>query len=191
VREARLLPWASVLFERVDALRPEDFDKAVAAASRGHASPDALAQVERSLERQRKLFTWGHISEADYLHEAARLEELREQLKGDLPAKRSIHIKGIRDLWEHGNADARRQLLGTLFERLIVRDGTIAEYVPRPDYAAEVIALVEQAVGPSGAIKAPQTEYGWRARGRPRSNVANGGKGGIRTLEGALHPLPA
>jgi hypothetical protein len=127
------------------------------------------------LERQRKLFTWGHISEADYLREVARLEELRQQLKGDLPAKRAIRVKGIRDLWERGGADARRQLLGTLFERLIIQDGAIVEYVPRPDYASEVIALVEQAIGPSGTIKAPQTEYGWRARGRPRINVANGG----------------
>jgi hypothetical protein len=131
------------------------------------------------LERQRKLFTWGHIAEADYLREAARLEELREQLRGDLPTKRSIEVRGIRDLWERGGADARRQLLGTLFERLVVRDGAIAEYVPWPDYAAEVIALVEQAIGPTATIKAPQSEYGWRARGRPRSNVANGGKGGV------------
>jgi len=43
-------------------------------------SPDAITQVERSLERHRKLFSWGHISEADYLREAARLAELREQL---------------------------------------------------------------------------------------------------------------
>ena len=179
------------MFERVDALRPDSFDKAVATASRSHVSPDALAQVERSLERQRKLFTWAHVSEADYLREAARLEELREQLRGDLPAKRSIQVKGIRDLWERGGADARRQLLGTLFERLIVRDGAIVEYVPRPDYAAEVISLVEQAIGPTGMVTAPQSEYGWRARGRPRHNVSNGGKGGIRTLEGVSHPLPA
>lgn len=99
--------------------------------------------------------------------------------------------QGIRDVWEGGDADARRELLNTLFDRLIVRGGEIVEYVPRPEYAAEVIALVDQAIGPAGVITAPQTEYGWRARGRPRRHVANGGKGGIRTLEGALHPLPA
>ena len=93
LREARLLPWAAQLFDRVDALRPADFDKAVAAAGRRAASPDALAQVDRSLERQRKLFTWGHISEAQYLRELSRLEELGEQLRGAVP-KRSIHPKG-------------------------------------------------------------------------------------------------
>jgi hypothetical protein len=80
--------------------------------------------------------------------------------------------------------------LGTLFDRLIVKDGAVVEYTPRPEYAAEVIALVDQAIGPSGVVNAP-AEYGWRAKGRPRVNTSNGGKGGIRTLEGALHPLPA
>jgi hypothetical protein len=105
--------------------------------------------------------------------------------------RRSVKQQGIRDVWEEGDSDARRQLLSTLFDRLILRDGSIVEYVPRTEYAGEVIALVDQAIGPAGVVRAPQTEYGWRARGRPRRDVANGGKGGIRTLEGALHPLPA
>ena len=178
VREARLVPWASILFAHLDAVRPADFDKPVAAASTRGGTPDAIAQVDRSLERQRKLFTWGHVSEADYLREAARLAELRDQLRGSLPTKRSVRIQGIRDVWERGGADARRQLLGTLFERLIVRDGQIVEYVPRADRVAEVIALVEQAIGPKGVVTVPQTEYGWRAKGRPRT-TANGGKGGV------------
>jgi hypothetical protein len=160
LREARLLPWAGLLFDRVDALRPADFDKAVAAASRHSVSPDAIEQVDRSLERQRKLFTWGHISEDAYLREAERLTELADQLRGALPAKRAIQTKGIRDLWHQGSAGARRQLLSALFDRLVVRDGEIVEYVPRVDRAAEVIALVEQAIGPGGTIEAPQTEYG-------------------------------
>jgi hypothetical protein len=94
-------------------------------------------------------------------------------------------------VWEAGDPDARRLLLSTLFERLIISDGAIIEYVPRPEYAAEVIALVNEAIGPAGVITTARTEHGWRAKGRPRTRLANGGKGGIRTLEGALHPLPA
>jgi hypothetical protein len=70
--------------------------------------------------------------------------------------------------------------LATLFDRLIVSDGEIIEYVPRADRAAEVIALVEQAIGPAGVITAPRHEYVWRAKGRPHSVAANGGKGGVR-----------
>jgi hypothetical protein len=72
----------------------------------------------------------------------------------------TVQTKGIRDLWHHGEASVRRQLLSALFDRLIVRDGEIVEYVSRADRAAEVIAVVEQAIGPSGTIEAPQTEYG-------------------------------
>ena len=143
-----------------------------------------------SLERQRKLFSWGHIGEEQYLREVARLEQTRDELRGAAAPKRTIQIKGIAQVWQRGDADARRELLATLFDKLIIRDGEIVEYVPRADRAAEVIALVNEAVGAAGTITAPQ-EYGWRAKGRPRRIIANGGKGGIRTLEGALHPLPA
>jgi len=60
-----------------------------------------------------------------------------------------------------------------------VKEGEIIEYVPRADRTAEVVELVEQAIGPAGVISAPQTEYGWRAKGRPRTDAANGGKGGV------------
>ena len=96
------------------------------------------------------------------------------------PARRGAQVRVARAF----------NLLGTLFDRLIVRDGQIVEYVPRRDRIAEVIALVERAI-PKGVVTAPQTEYGWRAKGRPRTVTAIGGKGGIRTLEGVSHPLPA
>ena len=60
-----------------------------------------------------------------------------------------------------------------------MKEGEIIEYVPRADRTAEVVELVEQAIGPAGVISAPQTEYGWRAKGRPRTDAANGGKGGV------------
>ena len=68
---------------------------------------DVVAFYDQSRGDQ-KLFAWGHISEPDYLREAARLKELREQLKGSLRATRTVQIRGIRELWENGGADARR-----------------------------------------------------------------------------------
>ena len=70
---------------------------------------------------------------------------------------------------------------------LVVKEGEVVEYVPRADRVAEVIALIAQAIGPVGVINAPRTEYGWRAKGRPRSSAANGGKGGIRTRSSRLY----
>jgi hypothetical protein len=77
---------------------------------------------------------------------------------------RTLQARGIRQLRQPGDADAHRQPLGTLFDRLIVSDSAIVEYVPRPEYAAEVIALVDRAIGPSGVITArkPSTAGGPR-----------------------------
>jgi hypothetical protein len=88
------------------------------------------------------------------------------------------------------NADARRELLATPFDRLIVKEGEISEYVPRADRAAEVVELVEQAIGPSCVINARQPAFGWRAKSRPRTQTSNGGKGGASTAcpAGAVAP---
>jgi len=74
IREDWLLPWAEVLFEHVDAVRPDGFDAASAATDRVRQSPAAIAQIDASLEKIRKLFTWGHIDEAEYQHEYRRLQ---------------------------------------------------------------------------------------------------------------------
>ena len=67
---------------------------------------------------------------------------------------------------------------------------TIVNFVPRADRVAEVIGYVERAI-PEGVIHDVPTEYAWRAKGRPRRSGSKSGKGGIRTLEGVSHPLPA
>ena len=77
-----------------------------------------------------------------------------------------------------------------MFDRLTVQDAEVKDFVPRADHAADVIGLVNRAI-PGGVIQDVPTEHAWRAKGRPRKNTCDGGKGGIRTLEGALHPLPA
>ena len=97
-----------------------------------------------------------------------RAQNVDARLESEAVTVRSVLASGSEPL-----------LLGTLFDRLIVRDGQIVEYVPRTNRAAEVIALVEQAVGRTGVVTAPQTEYGWRAKGRPQRKTANGGKGGV------------
>ena len=80
----------------------------------------------------------------------------------------------------------RRGLLRTLFDGLIVREGEIIEYVPRADRVGEVVSLIEQALGGAEVIVGPAPSVR-----RPDRPMTNGGKGGIRTLEGVSHPLPA
>ena len=61
----------------------------------------------------------------------------------------------------------------------------IDAYVPRRDYPMEIMGLVGLLVGLSGGPEIDVPEH-W-----VEASVARSGKGGIRTLEGALHPLPA
>ena len=190
VREGRLLPWATALFDSLDKLNEKELAEARAALPRRISSPDAVAQVDASLDRQRKLFTWGHITEAAYLREAERLTAMRDELRGALVVEPTIHLDGMADAWAKGNPARRRQLLMQFFDRLMVSDGEITDFVPRADRVGEVVDLVKRAI-PSGVIHDVPTDHAWRGKGRPRKNTCKSGKGGIRTLEGVSHPLPA
>lgn len=69
----------------------------------------------------------------------------------------------------------------------MIRDGEITDFVPRADCAAEVIGLVERAI-PEGVVHDVPTEHAWRAKGRPRKNTCNGGKGGIPSRTSIQEP---
>jgi hypothetical protein len=62
----------------------------------------------------------------------------------------------------------------------------IDSYVARADYPFEVLGLMGLVIGldTPGGIEVPIPNTGQRT-------LVGSGKGGIRTLEGALHPLPA
>jgi hypothetical protein len=81
-------------------------------------------------------------------------------------------LEGLAAQWKSGDAGQRWELLNALFERLHVTDREIRGYTPRADRASGVALLLSTA-----------SDYLGDAR--------VSGKGGIRTLEGALHPLPA
>jgi hypothetical protein len=135
----------------------------------------------------RKLFTWGHISEADYMREVERLTATRDELRGAVVVRPKLRLDGISELWERSNAAERRALLAEFFDRLIVKDGEIVNYVPRADRVTEVIDSVGRAI-PDGVIHNVPTEYAWRAKGRPRKNGSKSGKGGIRTPRWTYRP---
>ncbi|SRR6266852_6197866 len=108
-------------------------------------------------------------------------------MSAPLPTQRTIKLDGVRDAWTQGSPTAKRRLLLTLFEALLVRDGQIVNYRPRSDRAREVVDLVKVATRGGAEVASPVI----RRPGQHGRAFASGGKGGIRTLEGALHPLPA
>lgn len=189
IREERLLPWATYLFDQLEALQPADLAQALAEGRQGgRVNVDAVAQVDRALERIGKRYEWGHVDDERYLAETGRLQELRDELlAATTPEAPTVTLAGVGQAWRSGDAVTRRALFTTFFERLYVRDGAISSYVPRSDRREEVMALIQQATG--GAAEVEEVDV--RKPGRPRRVVARCGKGGIRTLEGVSHPLPA
>jgi DNA invertase Pin-like site-specific DNA recombinase len=183
VREKRLLPWAERLFERLDALTPDGFREAVKGSGRIPQSPEAVPQIDGTLDRQRKLYLWGHITEAEYQREYERLTSLKADLQADTnQLQPPIAIDGVLDAWRTGDVITRRSLLIALFDSLYVQDGQIRDYVPRSDRAIEVHGLINAALGGQDHLPSqPEDE---------RLFVSSGGKGGIRTLEGELTPYP-
>jgi DNA invertase Pin-like site-specific DNA recombinase len=143
--EAALLPWARTLFEQLEALTPGDFGAVVESmAGKRHTSPDALQALERSLERSQQLFMWGHWTAEHYQSERTRLEALREELTtAAAAAAPAIQLHGLLDTWDRGDAFARRELLGALFDCLHVSGSEIVGYTARADRQGEILKLME------------------------------------------------
>jgi hypothetical protein len=115
--------------------------------------------------------------------------------------RRARNIANLAAGWSRATPRERRDLLALLFEKLWIRRAhdtkwdaehgqqidMIDSYVPRSDYPMEVVGLVSLLVGAEGlvSIEVPAIPTSGR------HTFAESGKGGIRTLEGALHPLPA
>ncbi|HEX9561013.1 MAG TPA: recombinase zinc beta ribbon domain-containing protein, partial [Candidatus Dormibacteraeota bacterium] len=146
-RETRLLEWGDELFGRLDALRRSDFAQHLAAARDVRPQgPGALDQVEATIERNRKLFSWGHITEEAYRTEHARLDAVREELAATVaPSSPPVELEGLLDAWRTGLPIVRRELLGRLFDGLEVSEGQVVRYIPRKDREAAVTKLVDLA----------------------------------------------
>jgi DNA invertase Pin-like site-specific DNA recombinase len=196
LREDVALAWAAALLDRLETLQPDSVAAAIRCARTGGGDRTAsVEQVQASLDRLEKLFVWGHVDEGEYLSRRKQLTDLKAELSGPLsqPATR-IEVAGIGQAWRVADAAQRRRLLGVFFEKLYVVDGDITKYVARRDHRDQVEALVSLAVGDGLVFDRPVTGRGANLSREARSGpqvCGLRGKGGIRTLEGASHPLPA
>ena len=150
VREDRLLPWAEALLAALDRDRPDDLAEAVAERSgtgrSRHRSKDAIAQLDASLARLGKRFEWGHIDEDAYRAEWARLRAQREELV-TRTAERALPplpLGSLMEGWATGDPRTRRGLLAVFFDEIDIVDQEIVSVVPRKQYAAEVVALLDK-----------------------------------------------
>jgi acyl-CoA reductase-like NAD-dependent aldehyde dehydrogenase len=100
--------------------------------------------------------------------------------------------------WQQGDAAQRNAVLSALWERIEVRNRKIVKLTARADRREKAHQLIATALeyvrngefhdwNDDGTELVPVRDGGPGAS----RNTSKSGKGGIRTLEGALHPLPA
>jgi hypothetical protein len=205
VREDVLMAWANALFERIKKRGELNIEPLppIEAATKKPRPNRSLASIEKTLERLEVSWAAGRLSDATYKAERAKYEQLFEEVKA-APAATAPppDYEFLTDAWRRANGDPAiyRHTLNRIFDALFVEDGEVKRYRPRAEYRRNVEQVISWAMEGGGfKWSAPRTGRGSNLskqarheRRTSRLQVDGGrGKGGIRTLEGALHPLPA
>ena len=153
----------------------------------------AVKNIDGQIKRLDTRFALGTLDETEFAHELRRLREQRAIYAAQATDDpKPAELEGIAAKWKGSDAAVRWELLNALFERLHVKDREIIGYTPRGDRASRVALLL------STAESYLEDDYNedWTGPsdgdGPGAARVSRiSGEGGIRTLEGALHPLPA
>jgi hypothetical protein len=96
------------------------------------------AKINAQLDRQKKLFSWGDITEGDYLSEKNRLvKELQALTLPDEPThvleELSEFLRHVTKAWKEANQQQRNGLARQLFEEIWVKDKQVVAVKPRPE----------------------------------------------------------
>ncbi len=145
VKEDHLLPFGRSLMVWLE--KASSKARAVAEAVKDglrdqpHRSVDAVATVERQIERLKWRFDNGYATEEEFAEKMAFLRSQREEIGQPVPVK--MPITGLVQAWDTGDNVTRLALLQNMFTGLIIREGEIMDYEPRPEVAEELGRLFE------------------------------------------------
>lgn len=96
------------------------------------------ARINGRLDRLKKLFSWGDITEENYLSEKHRLlKELQALTLPDEPSRvlerLSEFLRNVTKAWKEANQEQRNSLARQLFEEIWVKDSQVIAVRPRPE----------------------------------------------------------
>jgi DNA invertase Pin-like site-specific DNA recombinase len=205
VREDVLLSWAGALFLRIAERIGHGLTITTKAPQRKASPPPTVSSVQRSIDELELRRIRGHGSPKMYDAEESRLlQRLEQAMIAELvPSPEAIptNWKAMFTDWQQADSAMQRRTLNRLFEALWIEDGSVVSYKPRTEQRATIERVIEQVTKTAFSYSVPLTGRGTnltrgarteRRKGRLSVHVSGErGKGGIRTLEGALHPLPA
>jgi DNA invertase Pin-like site-specific DNA recombinase len=150
----------------------------------------ALAKIKAQQERNQELYVDGDRDRAKYTAEKTRMVALAASYEEqDTPMPDKAELLTLGEMWRDGDVAQRWKVLSSLFERIELRDRKIVGFKPRADRVGRVRLLINTAI--DYAIGFDEEADAAMAEGPGALNISGSGEGGIRTLEGALHPLPA
>jgi DNA invertase Pin-like site-specific DNA recombinase len=187
VREDLFYPWVTVLVDRVSAHSAKDFLDMLRTRHDDSFDPaDATRKIEAQQVRLGHRYELGHVPEDEYQDRWGELERRKAQFSAQPTEKSYGPVLDFLTDWGRASKRQKRDKLALMFEKLWVRRGPdeIAAYVPRAEHAATVEQVITWLLPRELQIDVPAIR-------KPGQTLAWSGKGGIRTLEGALHPLPA
>ena len=116
-------------------------------------------QVEREIERWRRLFVMGEIDEARYRRETAPLRRRLARLTRPpvLDVERAVELlRDIGSLWSTSSRGTQRAFVREVFDRVVVEGDQLAAIAPKPLYAPLfVLDRRERFAGEGGVIWLP------------------------------------
>ena len=104
------------------------------------AKPDQRPQLERKLERWRRLFVMDDIDEERYRREMLplrrQLSELERNDSEPLDVERAVsYLRDVGSLWAESPRPMQREFVREVFQRIVVEGKEIASLTPQPLYA--------------------------------------------------------
>ena len=95
-------------------------------------------RLKVQLERLKKLFAWGDLSEKQYLAERGNvLEQLRAltppETKSRVLERIAEFMKNVAKVWKNSNQEQRNKIARELFDEIWVKDKQVIAVKPRPD----------------------------------------------------------
>lgn len=122
---------------------PEDYQEKILEAHRKlqaayDDSERQRAELQARLERNKKLFRWGDISEDEYLAEKAKIQRDLKTLSpsendSKVLERLATFLKSVAQAWREANQEQRNRLGRQLFEETWLKDKQVIAVKPRPE----------------------------------------------------------
>jgi site-specific DNA recombinase len=123
---------------------PEDYQAAILTEHGRLQSSYDRAESERAslkvrMERLKKLYAWGDISEEDYLQEKRRIERQLQSLAprddySQVLRRLATFLRDVSRAWAEASQEQRNRLLRQLFDEVWIQDDRVAAVRPRTEF---------------------------------------------------------